>query len=312
MEGRPLSPFLLAVLFLATGASDDERSLHTHQVSTAQCGEYSNQVLEDGMCRLMATLPQLDDQRCPDMFRCTDEVSYWLHENEERKQQILALRETVSELQEELRNHRHRVKVLELQSEEKNHSNSSIEQRLHELEDHYAEATTLLHIQGSLIYDLQAQIQNLSLLVEKVRRNPGCMINIVRTSPMLSAQEALHPEVQHVRNCPIDCASIYYNGVRRSGIYTVVPSLGAMPVEVYCDMDTDGGGWTVIQRRQDGSVNFDRSWKEYKEGFGDLHTEYWLGNEHIHDLSGQGNYTLRIDLEDWSGKHKHAVYQSFR
>uniref|UniRef100_A0A673I3X8 Si:ch211-203k16.3 n=2 Tax=Sinocyclocheilus rhinocerous TaxID=307959 RepID=A0A673I3X8_9TELE len=84
-----------------------------------------------------------------------------------------------------------------------------------------------------------------------------------------------------------------------------------MPVEVYCDMDTDGGGWTVIQRRQDGSVNFDRSWKEYKEGFGDLHTEYWLGNEHIHDLSSQGDYMLRIDLEDWSGKHKHAVYQSF-
>lgn len=79
------------------------------------------------------------------------------------------------------------------QSEEKNRNNSSIEQRLHELEDHYADATTLLHIQGSLIYDLQAQIQNLSLLVEKVRRNPGCMINIVRTSPMLSAQEALHP-----------------------------------------------------------------------------------------------------------------------
>ncbi|KAG1963387.1 fibrinogen-like protein 1 [Pimephales promelas] len=311
MEDRLLSPLLLAILFLATCASDDGHSTQTHQVSTAQCGEYSNQVLEDGMCRIMATLPQMDDQRCPDMFRCTDEVSYWLHENEERKQQILALRETVSELQEELRNHRHRVKVLELQSEEKNRNSSSIEQRLHELEDHYAEATTLLHIQGSLIYDLQAQIQNLSLLVEKVRRNPGCMINIVRTSPLLSAQEALHPEVQHVRNCPIDCASIYYNGVRRSGIYTVVPSLGAMPVEVYCDMDTDSGGWTVIQRRQDGSVNFDRSWKEYKEGFGDLHTEYWLGNEHIHDLTSQGDYMLRIDLEDWSGKHKHAVYQKF-
>ncbi len=62
----------------------------------------------------------------------------------------------------------------------------------------------------------------------------------------------------------------------------------------------------------DGSVNFDRSWKEYKEGFGDLHTEYWLGNEHIHDLSSQGDYKLRIDLEDWSGKHKTRVYQSFR
>ncbi|XP_047657519.1 fibrinogen-like protein 1 isoform X1 [Tachysurus fulvidraco] len=304
--------FLTLLMFvLGAGASDDERSAHTHQVSTSQCGEYSNQVMKDGTCKLVATLPQLDEHRCPDMFRCTEEVSYWLHENEERKQQILVLHETISELQEELRNHRHRVKVLELQSEEKFHLNSSQEHRFRELEGQYAEATTLLHIQGSLISDLQDQIHNLSMKVEKVGRNPGCMINIVRTSPLLSTQHTLHPEMQRVRNCPIDCASIYYNGVRRSGIYTVVPSLGAMPVEVHCDMDTDGGGWTVIQRRQDGSVKFDRGWKEYKDGFGDLHNEYWLGNQHIHALSTQGDYTLRIDMEDWSGKHKHALYQSF-
>uniref|UniRef100_A0A8C9SCJ6 Si:ch211-203k16.3 n=1 Tax=Scleropages formosus TaxID=113540 RepID=A0A8C9SCJ6_SCLFO len=158
---------------------------------------------------------------------------------------------------------------------------------------------------------MQAQIRNLSMLVEKARRSPGCMVNVVRASPLLSAQEALHPEVQHVRNCPVDCASIYYNGVRRSGVYTVVPSMGAMPVEVFCDMDTEGGGWTVIQRRQDGSVSFDRTWKEYKEGFGDLHTEFWLGNEHIHELSVQGDYSLRINLEDWSGKRKHTLYENF-
>uniref|UniRef100_A0A3Q4BL09 Fibrinogen C-terminal domain-containing protein n=1 Tax=Mola mola TaxID=94237 RepID=A0A3Q4BL09_MOLML len=117
--------------------------------------------------------------------------------------------------------------------------------------------------------------------------------------------------VHHMRNCPIDCASIYYNGVRRSGLYTVVPSLVGMPVEVYCDMDTDGGGWTVIQRRVDGSVSFDRSWRDYRDGFGDLHSEFWLGNKHIHDLSNQGEYNLRIELEDWSNKHKHALYQSF-
>jgi len=73
------------------------------------------QLMENGMCRLVATLPQLDERRCPDMFRCSDEVSYWLHENEERKDQIVTLKETISELQEDLRNHRHRIKVLELQ-----------------------------------------------------------------------------------------------------------------------------------------------------------------------------------------------------
>lgn len=80
-----------------------------------------------------------------------------------------------------------------LQSEEKSRLNSSQEHRFRELEVQYAEAATLLHVQGSLISDLQAQIRNLSMLVEKVRRNPGCTINIVRTSPLLSSQHALHP-----------------------------------------------------------------------------------------------------------------------
>lgn len=56
-----------------------------------------------------------------------------------------------------------------------------------------------------------------------------------------------------MRNCPIDCASIYYNGVRRSGLYTVVPSLAGMSVEVYCDMDTDGesGAEVVLARMEE-------------------------------------------------------------
>ncbi|KAI1897242.1 hypothetical protein AGOR_G00081290 [Albula goreensis] len=103
--------------WVALGDNDTNNHGNTHQISGGpmHCGEYSNQATADGQCRIVATLPQLDEQRCPDMFRCTDEVSYWLHENEERKQQILALKETISELQEELRNHRHRIKVLELQ-----------------------------------------------------------------------------------------------------------------------------------------------------------------------------------------------------
>jgi len=76
----------------------------------------------------------------------------------------------------------------------------------------------------------------------------------------------------------------------------------------YCHIS--GGGWTVIQRRQDGSVNFDRSWKEYKEGFGylspDDRTEFWLGNEKIHLLSVQSSvpYVLRIEMVDWEGNKK--------
>uniref|UniRef100_A0A3P8S131 Si:ch211-203k16.3 n=1 Tax=Amphiprion percula TaxID=161767 RepID=A0A3P8S131_AMPPE len=305
------STVYILILLLPEAKADDLNATTTSNGGGSQCGEYTNQLMEDGMCRLVATLPQLDERRCPDMFRCSDEVSYWLHENEERKRQIVALKETISELQEELRNHRHRIKVLELQSEERAHLNTSLEQRFHELELHYAEATTLLHLQGSLILDLQNQLHNLTLLMDKVKRSPGCLINIVHPNPIMDAQEALHPEILHARNCPIDCASIYYNGVRRSGFYSVVPSMAGMPLEVYCDMETDGGGWTMIQRRVDGSVSFDRSWRDYKDGFGDLHSEFWLGNDHIHDMTTQGRYSLRIDMEDWSNKHKHATYQSF-
>uniref|UniRef100_H2L4S9 Fibrinogen C-terminal domain-containing protein n=1 Tax=Oryzias latipes TaxID=8090 RepID=H2L4S9_ORYLA len=101
------------------------------------------------------------------------------------------------------------------------------------------------------------------------------------------------------------------NGVHRSGVYTVVMSPGtALPV--YCDMETEGGGWTVFQRRRDGSVSFNRGWSEYRDGFGEPRGEHWLGNQHIHFLTNQGTYSLRIDLQDWSHAHRHALYQSFR
>lgn len=71
--------------------------------------------------------------------------------------------------------------------------NASLEHRFHTLEESYTEATALLQVHGPLIYDMQRQVRNLSMVVERVRRNPGCMINIVRTSPLLSAHEVLHP-----------------------------------------------------------------------------------------------------------------------
>ncbi|XP_078671180.1 microfibril-associated glycoprotein 4-like [Branchiostoma floridae x Branchiostoma belcheri] len=107
-----------------------------------------------------------------------------------------------------------------------------------------------------------------------------------------------------------DCAELYAAGQTTSGVYNI--RLGSSNVETYCDMDTAGGGWTVIQRRQDGSVPFNRTWDEYKHGFGNKSGEYWLGNENIHLLTNQKNYTLRVDLQDWGGQTRCATYSSFR
>ncbi|XP_035664240.1 uncharacterized protein LOC118407816 [Branchiostoma floridae] len=104
-----------------------------------------------------------------------------------------------------------------------------------------------------------------------------------------------------------DCSAIYASGNTTSGVYTLTSG-----VQVYCDMDTvEGGGWTVIQRRQDGSVPFNRTWEEYKRGFGNLSGEYWLGNDNIHLLTSQTDYTLRVDLMDWEGNSSYAVYSFF-
>ena len=84
-----------------------------------------------------------------------------------------------------------------------------------------------------------------------------------------------------------DCKDHYQQGERVNGLYRINQNiLGAM-VQVYCDQTTDGGGWTLIQRRVDGATNFYRNWTEYKEGFGQLHREHWLGNELIYRLVAQ-------------------------
>ena len=82
---------------------------------------------------------------------------------------------------------------------------------------------------------------------------------------------------------------------------------------MYCDQQTDDGGWIVFQRRRDGSVNFFRDWSEYKEGFGSLTGEFWLGNENIYRLlSTSKQYELRVDLGDFEGHVAYAKYSKFR
>lgn len=76
-------------------------------------------------------------------------------------------------------------------------------------------------------------------------------------------------------------------------------------------MEAMGGGWTVIQRRLDGSTNFNRTWNEYKTGFGNLSREFWLGNEKINLLTKRKEMQLRIELEDFSGVSEYAMYEKF-
>ncbi|XP_062599066.1 angiopoietin-1-like [Saccostrea cucullata] len=92
----------------------------------------------------------------------------------------------------------------------------------------------------------------------------------------------------------------------QNGVYTIY-----LGWRVFCDMTTNGGEWTVIQRRLDGSTDFNREWKDFKEGFGDPNKEYWLGNDALHDLTDRREQELWIDLGQFSGSFVYARYSSF-
>ncbi|XP_053742794.1 fibroleukin-like [Synchiropus splendidus] len=109
-----------------------------------------------------------------------------------------------------------------------------------------------------------------------------------------------------------DCSDHLLRGKRKSGVYLVTPDLRSRSFHVLCDMDAAGGGWTILQQRQDGSVNFNRTWAEYKSGFGELRSgEFWLGNNLIHWLTRDRDMVLRVELEDFEGVKGHAEYQQF-
>ncbi|KAL0985288.1 hypothetical protein UPYG_G00155060 [Umbra pygmaea] len=107
-----------------------------------------------------------------------------------------------------------------------------------------------------------------------------------------------------------DCSDIYKAGFNTSGVYTIYLN----PQEnkkVYCNMEAVGGGWIVIQRRSDGTMDFQRTWKEYKMGFGSLFGEHWLGNEFVFLLTNQRPYNLRVELMDWDGQQAFSQYDQF-
>ncbi|KAM8714731.1 hypothetical protein ACLKA7_001140 [Drosophila subpalustris] len=80
---------------------------------------------------------------------------------------------------------------------------------------------------------------------------------------------------------------------------------------VPCDSSLAGSGWTVIQRRKDGSVNFNRNWTDYREGFGDLRGEFFIGLEKLHLMTKSQNYELYIYLQDFENQERYARYTKF-
>ncbi|XP_026096335.1 tenascin isoform X4 [Carassius auratus] len=108
-----------------------------------------------------------------------------------------------------------------------------------------------------------------------------------------------------------DCSEALLNGETSSGPYTIyISGDEKQPIQVYCDMNTDGGGWMVFLRRQSGKVDFYRNWRNYSAGFGDTNDEFWIGLSNLHKITSAGQYELRVDLRDGQ-ESVFAAYDKF-
>ncbi|XP_023422874.1 tenascin-R isoform X2 [Cavia porcellus] len=138
-------------------------------------------------------------------------------------------------------------------------------------------------------------------------RLEGLLENTDYTVLLQAAQDALRSSLTstafttegRVFAHPQDCAQHLMNGDTLSGVYTIFFNGElSQKLQVYCDMTTDGGGWIVFQRRQNGQTDFFRKWADYRAGFGNLEDEFWLGLDNIHRITAQGRYELRVDMRD--------------
>ncbi|XP_022107442.1 microfibril-associated glycoprotein 4-like [Acanthaster planci] len=159
--------------------------------------------------------------------------------------------------------------------------------RLAQLETHIASKADVM--------TLSTELTDVKLQLEKIKESVSELAELLKNATVSTPTP------------PKYCSEAF-----ASGVYTVQPADDGAPVSVYCDMETDGGEWTVFQRRQDGSVDFYRDWESYRQGFGDLNGEFWLGNDNLHRLTAQGVYRLRIDFEDFEGNIAYAEYNRFR
>ncbi|KAF7221332.1 angiopoietin-2a [Nothobranchius furzeri] len=207
-----------------------------------------------------------------------------------------------------------------------NDKNSLLEKKVQEMEDQRVvelkalqeekeQLQTLILRQTAIIGEMEQQLlkvsTNNSVLHNQQQELMETVNNLIYTLSAGSAEETNTVMMQDTPTLFLDCAAVYKSGNTHSGVYTLTVPNTTLEVKAFCDMETEGGGWTVLQKRFEGRVDFHRTWQEYKKGFGEPSGEFWLGNEFVSKLTNQKPHKLRIQLSDWEGNSAFSQYDEF-
>ncbi|XP_059155916.1 fibrinogen-like protein 1 isoform X2 [Physella acuta] len=176
----------------------------------------------------------------------------------------------------------------------------------------------------SVLEDLNNTQKDYTKISKQLNRISGAVANLTKYVDNLEQRIVYPPNEITVGNdletstipkpMPTQCQDVFeQGGMKFMGDYYIMikPAGVTHAFKALCKM-VNNSGWTVIQKRQDGSVDFYRTWEEYRHGFGTLEGEFWLGNDNIHYLTSQEDTMLRVEMEEWSGKKHYAVYNHFK
>lgn len=161
-----------------------------------------------------------------------------------------------------------------------------------------------LQDQSCLLQDFNRFSSNI-----KIKLAPGYKYYDKGTCQVASTRAAFIGLVENA----VDCKDIKEKGWQTNGVYGV-PIVGENNTyqTISCEMSLLGGGWTVIQRRTDGSVSFDKTWIRYKQGFGNHVGNLWYGNERIHKLTWWNNNDILFELHLLDGRQFYPMYDEFK
>ncbi|XP_053677718.1 ficolin-1-like [Anopheles nili] len=157
----------------------------------------------------------------------------------------------------------------------------------------------------------QALLDDLLWAVNQLNEVLGRNITLLRrqTESILMQQSACSNNEQLqlnnlIRSCKEKRSS-------RSGKYMLLPEANIEPFEVLCEQSSWSGGWLVFQQRIDGKEDFNRGWDEYRNGFGSLDHDFWMGLERLHQITSSGSYEMLVELRDFLGNYEYAWYKEF-
>ncbi|XP_062600623.1 microfibril-associated glycoprotein 4-like isoform X1 [Saccostrea cucullata] len=160
--------------------------------------------------------------------------------------------------------------------------------------------------------DIMLQIRDLLIQQGRIQESVDSLRRMVKR--LEDDVTDIHEDVRMVKNdlnLYTDCRNYHVDGHKESGVYLIDPLGNKNLVSVFCDMETQGGGWTAIQKRISGSVGFNRGWAEYKRGFGNVTDSYWIGNDVIHQLTKGRNSSLYVSITLTNGTTLYELYHHF-